>query len=69
MKKDDLKEILVFPLYLALGALFFSLCAFSFFGAGIMIMAMWFALGMCFSLLFLCYIFKEEIEKYEQQKG
>ena len=68
MKKQELSEILKFPLYLALGALFFSLCAFSFFGVGIMIMAMCFALGMSVSLLGLVLLFKEDIKKYEKEK-
>lgn len=65
MNKEELKLLINFPLYIAVGALFFSILASFVFGIAIMQMSICFAFGMSLVTLFIVKLFEDEIKSFE----
>jgi len=70
MKRQELKELLTFPLYVAIGALIFSASvSIVQHDIEIMQMAICFAFSMSLVELLLVYLFKDDIEKLKLKRS
>ena len=63
MKDEDVKLFLMFPLFMAIGILFFSILASFSFGNSIMQMAICVSFGLSIAELVIVYLFQDELKR------